>query len=67
MFFAINQMFQFQLYTTTLSNTAFTLNDFDDQKRNLMFVKTDFQVLQLKFYACNFKQAFHLFYKLYIV
>jgi len=26
-----------------------------------MFVKTDFQVLKLKFHACNFKQASILF------
>jgi len=25
---------------------AFTLNDFDDQERNLTFVKTDFQVFK---------------------
>jgi len=35
-------------------NAALTLNGFDDQERNLAFVKTDFQVLKLKFYACNF-------------
>jgi len=34
-----------------------TLYDFDDQERNLAFVKTDFQILKLKFHACNFKQA----------
>jgi len=38
---------------------AFTLNGFDDQERNLTFVKIDFQVLKLKFHACNFKQAFY--------
>jgi len=27
-----------------LINAAFTLNGFDDQERNLTFVKTDFQV-----------------------
>jgi len=27
-------------------------------ERNLTFVKTDFLVLKIKFYACNFKQAF---------
>jgi len=26
------------------TNAAFTLNGFDDQERNLTFVKTDFQV-----------------------
>jgi len=38
---------------------AFTLNGFDDQERNLTFVKTDFQALILKFHACNFMQAFY--------
>jgi len=42
-----------------VSYAVFTLNGFDDQKRNLVFVKTYFQVLTLKFYACNFKQAFY--------
>jgi len=32
---------------------------FDDRERNLTFAKTDFQILKLKFYACNFKQAFY--------
>jgi len=41
-----------------------TLNGFDDQERNLMFAKTDFQVLKLKFHACNFKQAFYPHHKL---
>jgi len=31
------------------------LNGFDDQERNLTLVKTDFQVLKLKFRACNYK------------
>jgi len=31
---------------------TFTLNGFDDQERNLTFVKTGFQVLILKFHAC---------------
>jgi len=26
---------------------------FDNQKRNLTFVKTDLQVLKLKFHTCN--------------
>jgi len=43
---------------------AFTLNGFDDQERNLTFVKTDFQGLKLKFHVCNFKQAFYLLHKL---
>jgi len=33
----------------TLAYAAFILNGFDDQERNLMFVKTDFQVLNLNF------------------
>jgi len=33
---------------------AFTLNGFDDQKRNLTFVKTDFRVLKVKFHTSNF-------------
>jgi len=45
---------------------AFTLNGFDDQARNLAFVKTYFQVLKLKFHACSFKQAFYTLHKLYI-
>jgi len=50
----------------TLCNAAFTLNGFDDQERNRMVVKTDFQVLKFKFHACNFKQVFYLLHKLYI-
>jgi len=38
---------------------------FDDQERNLTFVKTDFQVLKFKFHACNFKQAFYSLHNLY--
>jgi len=49
-----------------ISNAAFTLNGFDDQERNLMFVKNNFQVLKLNFHACNFKQAFYLLHKRYI-
>jgi len=45
---------------------AFTLYGFDDQERNLTFVKTDFQVLKLKFYAWNFKQAVYPLHTLYI-
>jgi len=48
-------------------NAAFTLNGFDDYERNLTFVKTDFQVLKLKFYVYNFKQDFYPLHKLYIV
>jgi len=46
-----------------LTYAAFTLNVHDDQERNLMFVRTAFQVLKLKFLACNMKQAFHFLYK----
>jgi len=42
---------------------AFTLKGFDDQERNLTFVKTDFQVLKLKFLACNMKKAFYPLHK----
>jgi len=41
---------------------AFTLNGFDDQKRNQTFVK-QISVLKLKFHACNFKQDFYLLFK----
>jgi len=51
---------------TEKTYAAFTLNGFDEQERNLTFLKTDFQVLKLKFHACNFKQAFYPLYKLYI-
>jgi len=44
-------------------NPAFTLNGFDNQERNLTFVKTDFQVLTLKFLACSMKETFYPFYK----
>jgi len=46
--------------------TAFTLNGFDDQEQNLTFVETDFQVLKLKLYVCNFKQTFYPLHNLYI-
>jgi len=39
--------------------SPYTHNGFDDQERNVMFVKTDFQVLKLKFHVCNFKQDFY--------
>jgi len=41
------------------TNAAFTLSGFDDEKRNLMFVKTALQILKLKFLACRMKQAFY--------
>jgi len=47
-----------------LPYAAFTLNGFDDQERNLTFVKTDFQVLKLKFYFCNILQ--NIFFIKYI-
>jgi len=46
-----------------MSNAAFTLKGFDDQKRNLGLVKTAFQVLKLKFLAYGMKQAFYSFHK----
>jgi len=45
------------------SNAAFTLNGFDDQERNLTFVKTAFQVLKLQFLPCSMKQAFYPLHK----
>jgi len=45
------------------SNAAFTLSGFDDQERNLTIVKTAFQVLKLKVFACSRKQAFYLLHK----
>jgi len=48
------------------SNTAFTVNGFDDQERNWASVKTNFQVLKLVFHACNFKQTFYPLHKRYI-
>jgi len=39
-------------------NAAFTFNGFDNQERNLTFVKMTFQVLKFKFHACSMKQAF---------
>jgi len=37
------------------------LNGFDDEERNLTFVKTTFQVLKLKFLVCSLKQKSFLF------
>jgi len=45
----------------SLAYAAFALNGFDDQIRNLTFVKTDFQVLKLKFHTCNFSRLYILF------
>jgi len=47
-------------------DVAFSFNGFDHQELNLTFVKTDFQVLKLKFHASDFKQVFYLLHKLYI-
>jgi len=44
-------------------NAAFTLSGFDDQERNLTFVKTDFHALKLKFLVCSMKQAFYPLHK----
>jgi len=46
---------------TQKSNAAFTLNGFDNQERNLTFVKTDFQLLKFKFHACNLNRLYILF------
>jgi len=46
-----------------VTNTAFTFSGFDNQERNLMFAKTAFQVLKLKFFACSMKQALYLLHK----
>jgi len=51
--------YQVDVHTNFAIYAAFTLNGFDDQERNLTFVKTDFQVLKLKLHTCNFKQAFY--------
>jgi len=50
-------------FRETKTNTAFPLSGFDDQERNLTFVKTAFQDLKLKFRACSMKQAFYPLYK----
>jgi len=41
-----------------MSNAAF-FNGFDDQEQNLTFVRTDFQVLEHKYHACIYMQAFY--------
>jgi len=43
------------------TNAAFTCSGFDDQERNLTFVKTAFQVLKLKFLATTRKYFFTSF------
>jgi len=40
------------------TNAAFTLNGITTKNKTLLFAKTDFQVLKLKFHACSMKQAF---------
>jgi len=42
------------------------INGFDDQERNLTFVKTDRQALKFKFHACDFKQVSYPLQKVYI-
>jgi len=56
---SINGVFDYSPPT----NAAFTLSGFDYQERNLTFVKTAFQVLKFKFFACSMKQAFYPLYK----
>jgi len=48
-----------KLKLNLVSNAAFTLYGIDDQERKLTFVKIDFHVFKLKFYACNFKQPLY--------
>jgi len=49
----------------SLTNEAdkhiFMLNSFDDQEQNLTFVKTDFQVLKLKFHAAIISRLYIFF------
>jgi len=48
-------------YSDSLSNAAFTLIGFDDQERNLTFVKTAFQVLKQAFYILNLTTRKYIF------
>jgi len=41
-------------YVSGSTYAAFTHNCFDDQERNLIFVKTDFQVFKLKIFCLQF-------------
>jgi len=50
-------------YVGFVTYATFTLSGVDDQIRNPMLVITYFQVLKLKFHACNFKQDFYSLYK----
>jgi len=43
----------FYFFHSQATDAAFTLYGFDDQERNLTFVKTDFQVLKFKFHDCS--------------
>jgi len=59
----VRAMVQWNLFAIA----AFTLKGFYGQDRNLTVVKTNLQVLKLKFHACNFKQAlYYPLHKLYI-
>jgi len=61
---AICFMIYYRVSTMSLlSNAAVTLNGFDNQERNLTFVKTAFQVLKLKFLGCSMTHAFSLIHK----
>jgi len=53
----------FEKSNSSITYAAFTLSGFDDQERNLMFVKTAFQVLKLKFLVYSMKQAFYSLHK----
>jgi len=55
----------FQVYLKLIPRLHLTV--FDDQERNLTYVKTDFQFLKLKFHASNFKQGLYPFYNYYIL
>jgi len=43
------------------------LNGFDNQERNLAFVKTAFHVLKLKFLTSSMKQAFYVLTRKYLL
>jgi len=51
-------------FLPTDTYAAFILVGFDDQERNLTFVKTAFQILKLKVHACSMKQVFYPLNKL---
>jgi len=59
--------FSSQCSHLTASNAAFTLSGFDNQERNLTFVKRAFHVLKLKFLTSSMKQAFYVLHKQNIV